>query len=80
MWRRAMEEENENLQNTQTWELVTKPEGIKFIISKWLFPTEMDFDVHQMDVTAVHLNGTLEEDIYIPDSNFSLQQACHKFV
>ncbi|GBO23507.1 hypothetical protein AVEN_48778-1 [Araneus ventricosus] len=42
MWRRAMEEENENLQNTQPWELVTKPEGIKFIISKWLFRKKMD--------------------------------------
>ncbi|GBL79308.1 hypothetical protein AVEN_92515-1 [Araneus ventricosus] len=42
MWQRAMEEEIENLQNTQTWELFTKPAGVKLITSRWLFRKKKD--------------------------------------
>ncbi|GBM65506.1 Retrovirus-related Pol polyprotein from transposon TNT 1-94 [Araneus ventricosus] len=114
IWQRAVEEGIENLQIIQTWELVTKPAGVKLIASRWLFrkkkdearngvkfkarlvsrnylqvpgvdfqetfspviklkstrillaiAAEMDFDVHQMDITAEYLNGTFEKNIYM---------------
>lgn len=42
MWKKAMNEEIKNLAQAQTWELTTKPPGVKVIPCRWLFRKKKD--------------------------------------
>lgn len=42
MWKKAMNEEISNLTQAETWELTTKPPGVKIIPSRWLFCKKKD--------------------------------------
>ncbi|CAI7891589.1 unnamed protein product [Closterium sp. NIES-53] len=43
-WKKAMESELKNIEESGTWELVELPEGRKAITSKWLFKIKSDAD------------------------------------
>lgn len=46
----------------ETYSPVIKLKSIRTLLA---IAVEMDFEVHQMDITAAYLNGVLEEDIYM---------------
>lgn len=46
----------------ETFSPVIKLKSIRLLLA---LAVEMDFKIHQMDITAAYLNGTLKEDIYM---------------
>ncbi|GBL74308.1 Retrovirus-related Pol polyprotein from transposon TNT 1-94 [Araneus ventricosus] len=42
LWRKTINEEITNLTQAQTWELITKPPGMRIIPSRWLFRKKKD--------------------------------------
>lgn len=47
---------------SETYSPVIKLKSIRTLLA---IAVEKDFDVHQMDITAAYLNGTLEEDVFM---------------
>jgi hypothetical protein len=46
----------------ETFSPVVRPEGIRLLIA---IATQLNADIHQMDVTSAFLNGKLQEEIYV---------------
>ncbi|PKI31421.1 hypothetical protein CRG98_048188, partial [Punica granatum] len=70
-WLKAMRSEMESMYTNQVWTLVDPPEGAKPIRCKWVFKKKTDMDAYydyeiwQIDVKTVFLNGNLLEDMYM---------------
>ena len=54
--------QKEGIDYEETFSPIAKYSSIWTIIS---LATEMDWDVHQMDVKTAFLNGVIEEEVYI---------------
>ncbi|RVW60174.1 Copia protein [Vitis vinifera] len=83
-WRRAMQEEMKMINNNETWQLVERPKNHKMIRVKWVFKTKLNLDgsickykarlvvrgyAQQYDVKSAFLNGFVDEEIYVEQSN-----------
>ncbi|GKA67129.1 retrovirus-related pol polyprotein from transposon TNT 1-94 [Tanacetum coccineum] len=66
-WIEAMQDELHQFDRLKVWELVDKPFGKMIIKLKWLWKNKKDED-QIMDVKTAFLNGPLQEEVYVAQS------------
>ncbi|GKE61603.1 retrovirus-related pol polyprotein from transposon TNT 1-94, partial [Tanacetum coccineum] len=65
-WIEAMQEELNEFERLELWELVPRLDAIRIFLA---FAAYMNMVVYQMDVKTVFLNGNLQEEVYVSQSD-----------
>ncbi|KAL0305048.1 UNVERIFIED_CONTAM: hypothetical protein Scaly_2999100 [Sesamum calycinum] len=75
-WLEAMKSKMDSIDSNQVWTLVDPPKGIKPVVCKWVYNHKLQADGEvtafkarlMMDVKMAFLNGYVEEDIFMDQS------------